>query len=125
HVMDGPAARKKAVTFPTGTDDWPSFLRLTAVVILRSMLFFGVTPFVALFFIHHFGTSKSVGGAALTTFLVAGAVGTLLGGWIGDRFTRLASMRSGFVLMVPALIGLVLAPNEWVAFVFVVVGGIA
>jgi MFS transporter, FSR family, fosmidomycin resistance protein len=124
-IMDGPAARKNAVPLPSGSDDWPSFLRLTAVVVVRSMLFFGVTSFVALYFIDHFGTSKAVGGAALTTFLVAGAVGTMLGGWIGDRFSRLLSMRLGFVLAVPALAGMVLAPGETVAFVFVAFAGIA
>ena len=124
-VMDGPAARKHTVPLPAGADDWPSFLRLTAVVVVRSMLFFGVTSFLALYFIDHFGTSKAVGGAALTTFLVAGAAGTLLGGWLGDRFSRLLSMRLGFVLSVPALAGLVLAPGEAVAFVFVALAGIA
>lgn len=125
NVMDGPAARKHAVAPPSGEDDWTSFLRLTAVVIVRSMLFFGVTSFLALYFIHHFETTKAVGGAALTTFLVAGAVGTLFGGWIGDRFSRLLSMRLGFVLSIPVLAGLVLASDEAVAFVFVALAGIA
>jgi FSR family fosmidomycin resistance protein-like MFS transporter len=124
-VMDGPAARRHPVSLPSGVDDWPAFLRLTAVVVVRSMLFFGVTSFLALYFIDHFGTSKAVGGAALTTFLVAGAAGTLLGGWVGDRFSRLLSMRLGFVLSVPALAGMLLAPGEAVAFLFVALAGIA
>jgi FSR family fosmidomycin resistance protein-like MFS transporter len=124
-IMDGPAAQRSAVPLPSGPDDWPAFLRLTAVVIVRSMLFFGVTSFVALYFIEHFDTSKAVGGAALTTFLIAGAAGTLLGGWIGDRFSRLTSMRLGFLLAVPALAGMVLAGGERLAFVFVALAGIA
>ena len=125
NIMDGPAAQKTAVPLPDRADDWPSFLRLTAVVVVRSMLFFGFTSFVALYFIHHFGASKAVGGAALTTFLVAGATGTLLGGWIGDRFGRLMSMRLGFLFAVPALAGMVLASSETVAFVFVALAGVA
>lgn len=125
NIMDGPAAQRDAVPLPSGVDDWPAFLHLTAVVIVRSMLFFGVTSFLALYFIEHFDTSKAVGGAALTTFLIAGAAGTLIGGWIGDRFSRLTSMRLGFLLAIPALGGVVLAGNERLAFLFVALAGIA
>lgn len=125
NIMDGPAAQRDAVPLPSGVDDWPAFLHLTAVVVVRSMLFFGVTSFLALYFIEHFDTSKAVGGAALTTFLIAGAAGTLIGGWIGDRFSRLTSMRLGFLLAIPALGGVVLAGNERLAFLFVALAGIA
>ena len=49
------------------------------------MLFFGVTSFIALYFIDDLGTTKVLGGVALTTFLTAGAIGTLVGGWLADR----------------------------------------
>ncbi len=58
-VLDGPAGQRRTHTLPTGVDDWPAFLRLTAVVVVRSMLFFGVTSFLALYFIHQLGTSTA------------------------------------------------------------------
>lgn len=124
-VLDGPDGRRRSVPLPTGVDDWPAFLRLTLVVVVRSILFFGLVTFLALYFIDELGASQGEGGAVITIFLVAGVTGTLLGGWLADRAGRLASLRVGFVLAVPALAGLVLAPNRPLAFVFVVLTGVA
>lgn len=96
-ILDRPGQRRTA-TLPTGVDDWPAFLRLTSVVVVRAVLFFGLTSFLALYFIHELGASPGVGGASLTLFLVAGGIGTLLGGWVADRHGRLTSIRLGFVL---------------------------
>src|SRR6185436_5233725 len=65
-------------------------------------------------FIRQLGASPGEGGAALTVFLVAGAGGTLLGGWIADRSGRLVSIRIGFAL----------ASNQSIALIFVVLAGI-
>jgi FSR family fosmidomycin resistance protein-like MFS transporter len=124
-VLDGPADAPKPAAHPPGPDNWPGFLRLTAVVVVRSIVFFGAVSFIALYFIHDFGSSQALGGAALTVFLTFGAVGTLLGGWLADRIGRLASIRIGFVAAIPSLLGLVLAPNYFVAMGFVAIFGIA
>ena len=124
-VLDGPPRHPRAVGLPVGADDWPAFLRLTSVVVVRSILFFGLTTFLALYFIDELGASTGQAGAALTLFLVAGAAGTLLGGWLADRAGRLLSIRIGFALAAPALTGLVLAPSRSVAMAFVVLTGIA
>ena len=115
----------RPVVHPPGPDNWPGFLRLTAVVVVRSIVFFGAVSFVALYFIHNFGTSQALGGAALTVFLTFGAVGTLIGGWLADRVGRLLSIRIGFALAIPSLVGLVLAPTWSVAMVFVALFGVA
>jgi FSR family fosmidomycin resistance protein-like MFS transporter len=124
-VLDGPAGTPKRVAHPPGPDNWPAFLRLTAVVVVRSIVFFGAVSFVALYFIHDFGTSEALGGLALSVFLFAGAGGTLIGGWLADRVGRLVSIRLGFAATVPALLGLVLSPDWVVALVFVAVFGVA
>lgn len=123
-VLDGRIGQRRTHTMPSGPDDWPAFLRLTAVVVVRSILFFGLTSFLALYFIRQLGASPGEGGAALTLFLVTGAGGTFLGGWIADRSGRLVSIQIGFALAVPGLLGLVLATNQLMALVFVVLTGI-
>ena len=123
-VLDGRIGQRRTHTMPSGNDDWPAFLRLTAVVVVRSILFFGLSSFLALYFIGQLGASPGQGGVALTVFLVAGACGTLLGGWVADRSGRLVSIRIGFALAVPGLLGLVLAANQLIALVFVVVTAI-
>lgn len=124
-VLDGPPGRPRATVAPTGVDDWPAFAWLTGVVMVRSVLFFGVTSFLALYFIDDLGASQAEAGTALTVFLLAGAAGTLLGGWIADRGGKLLSIRLGLVLTLPALLGLVLAPDRPVAMAFVVLTGVA
>ncbi|MEO7349734.1 MAG: MFS transporter, partial [Terrimesophilobacter sp.] len=124
-VLDGPAGSPRKVVHPPGPDNWPGFLRLTAVVVVRSIVFFGSVSFIALYFIHDFKTSQALGGAALTVFLSAGAIGTLLGGWLADRVGRLRSIRIGFVAAIPSLLGVVLAPNWPIAMLFVAIFGVA
>lgn len=124
-VLDGPIDAVRPAAHPRGADNWPGFLRLTAVVVVRSIVSFGSMSFIALYFIHNFHTSQALGGAALTAFLSAGAVGTLFGGWLADRVGRLRSIRIGFILTIPSLLGLVLATTWPVAMVFVVLFGVA
>jgi FSR family fosmidomycin resistance protein-like MFS transporter len=124
-VLHGPAGSPRTTSLPVGADDWPAFARLTAVVVVRSVLFFGLTSFLALYFIDELGASRAQGGAALTTFLVAGAAGTLLGGAVADRYGRLAAVRGGFALTVPGLLGLVLSQDLVVGFAFTAVTGVA
>ncbi|TAM68197.1 MAG: MFS transporter [Microbacteriaceae bacterium] len=124
-VLDGHTAEKRRPTAVVGDDNWPAFLRLTAIVVVRSIVFFGLTSFLALYFIHSLDATAFEGGAALTLFLIAGAGGTLVGGWLADRFGRLLSIRIGFALTVPAMAGIVLASSWPVAMVFVGITGVA
>ena len=106
-------------------DDWRSFARLTAVVTARSIAYFGVASLLALFVIRRFHEPTAVGSAALTTFVAAGAVGSLTGGWLADRWRRLATVRLGYACAIPALILLAAAPNVEVAFAAAILSGLA
>ena len=97
-------------------DDWRSFARLTAVVVTRSIAYFGVASLLALFVIRRFHEPTAVGSAALTAFVAAGAVGSLTGGWLADRWRRLATMRLGYACGIPALLLVAAAPNVFVVF---------
>jgi MFS transporter, FSR family, fosmidomycin resistance protein len=124
-VLDGPVSSTRRVPTIDGVDDWPAFLRLTAVVVVRSIVFFGLTSFLALYFIHNLDATVVEGGAALTLFLICGAVGTLTGGWMADRWGRLKSIRFGFMLTIPAMAGIVLSPSWPIAMIFVALTGVA
>jgi MFS transporter, FSR family, fosmidomycin resistance protein len=69
------------------------------------------------------GGSQTLGEAALATFLGCGALGTLVGGHLADRFGRLPVLRAGYLLMIPSLIGLVAVGRPWI-FVFIVVSAL-
>jgi FSR family fosmidomycin resistance protein-like MFS transporter len=124
-TLERPTSRGTRPALPTGRDNWPAFLTLTVIVVIRSILFFGFTSFVALYFINHLGTSQATGGAALTTFLVCGALGSLLGGWLGDRFHPLIPIRAGFVLSVPTLACVLWVDSVPIAFLLTAAAGVA
>jgi FSR family fosmidomycin resistance protein-like MFS transporter len=94
-----------------GTDDWRLFGWLTLLVVLRSVLYFGISSLLALYVITEFGAEQAVASAILTTFLGVGAAATLLGGWLADRRGRLTSIRLGYGLCLPALLLLLAAPG--------------
>ena len=72
----------------TGHDEWGPFARLASVVGLRSAVFFGLQAFIPVYFAVELGTSEAAGNGALSVMLVAGAVGTYVGGRLVDRLGR-------------------------------------
>ena len=71
-----------------GIDDWASFGKLSAFVIVRSMAYLGSVAFLPLYFVEVLRTSPAVGDAALVAYLLSGAFGTVAGGPMADRFGR-------------------------------------
>lgn len=91
-------------------DDWRAFGRLVAVIIGWSIPFVTVTSLVSLHAQRDLGQSTAAGAVALTSYTAAGAAGTLLGGWVGDRYGRMTSVRVGYLAALPALLGVAWAP---------------
>jgi MFS family permease len=75
--------------------------------------------------IRKFGEPTVVGSAALTAFVAAGVAGSLAGGWLADRWQRLATIRLGYAAAIPALAVLAVAPDVAVAFGAAIVAGLA
>jgi FSR family fosmidomycin resistance protein-like MFS transporter len=115
HLTSVPEAPGIPVPHPSGSssaaarDAWGAFSRLTAAVVARAVLFFGLNTFIPLYWIHVLGQSKAAGATALTVFAAAGVVGTLLGGRLADRWglTRVAAI--GFCALVPLVPALLAA----------------
>jgi MFS transporter, FSR family, fosmidomycin resistance protein len=122
-LLPRPVATGRTSAAPAGRDDWPAFARLTAVIVTRAVLYFGLSSFLALYVTRQLGGSQTLGEIALATFLGCGALGTLLGGHLADRFGRLPVLRVGYFLMVPSLIGLVAVGRPWV-FIFIVLSAL-
>jgi MFS transporter, FSR family, fosmidomycin resistance protein len=71
-----------------GRELWGAFIFLTTVVMIRSVVFFGLNTFIPLYWIVVLHASKAGGGYALSILLSASAVGTLAGGWMADWYGR-------------------------------------
>ena len=85
-----------------------AFVRLTGVVILRSVAFFSFVAFIPLYWLEVLGATPALSNASLTILLGAGVVGTLGGGWLADRW-RARPIVIGGLIGVGALLSVLLA----------------
>jgi FSR family fosmidomycin resistance protein-like MFS transporter len=76
---------------------------LLVVVGLRSVAHMGLFTFIPLWEIHK-GHGAAYGTFVLALFLFAGAIGTLLGGPLADRFGRRPVLRASFVVATPLIL---------------------
>ncbi|WP_405640399.1 MFS transporter [Streptomyces sp. NBC_00019] len=123
------AAGRRSVSGGTsagaGRDDWPSFLRLSGAIVCRSVVFVGLSAFVSLYVRERTGGGEMAGTVALCVLYAGGAVGTVAGGRLADRYGRLTVVRRSYVLTVLAVAGLVLVPGPLVhAFVALTSAGL-
>jgi FSR family fosmidomycin resistance protein-like MFS transporter len=100
-----------ATTTATASDDWHSFLRLSAAIMTRSIVFVGLGAFISLYARQRTGGGSLAGTAALFVLYAGSAAGTLAGGKLATRYGRLPVVRWSYALTVPAVAGVVLAPG--------------
>jgi MFS transporter, FSR family, fosmidomycin resistance protein len=89
-------------------DNWRGIWLLLAIVGLRSLAHMGLFTFIPLYEISR-GESAAYGTRVLALFLFAGALGTLLGGPLADRFGRRRVLLGSFVVSPPLILVYVLA----------------
>ena len=99
-----PMVMAAALGIPHATrEQWGDFIRLTIVVILRSIVFFGLNTFIPLYWISTLHGSKAGAGLALSTMLAAVVLGTLMGGRMADRYGRTTVVAVSMAALVPVL----------------------
>lgn len=96
-------------------DNWPAFYKLCAVVFSRSVIFYGFNTFIALYFIQQLGQNKAVSTFILSAFYAIGAVSTLLGGHLADKYGNVRIVRASFAVLLPAIILFTCASNVYAA----------
>ncbi|MFG2004603.1 MFS transporter [Spirillospora sp. NPDC048911] len=116
----GGAARPPA----RGRDDWPAFRVLSAVVILRSITYVGLSSFLSLFVQQRVHPGDAAGGAALFVLFAGGAVGTVLGGRLAKRWGRIRTVRRAYAVAILAVAGVVLVPGP-ALYGLIAIAGIA
>lgn len=102
-----PTVRARA----TGTDDWPSFAKLSGAIVCRSIVFVGLSAFISLYIRQRVGGGPLAGTAALFVLYLGGAIGTVAGGRLATRFGRIPVVRWSYALTVLAVAGVVLVPG--------------
>jgi FSR family fosmidomycin resistance protein-like MFS transporter len=103
---------------------WGPFVVLGGVIALRSFVYFGLVTFIPLYYVADLHTSKALGNAALAAMLLGGALGTLIGGPLADRFGRRAVLVGSMLALPPLVVGF-LVSGPALAVVFAALAGAA
>jgi MFS transporter, FSR family, fosmidomycin resistance protein len=85
-------------------EQWGDFVRLTTVVVLRSIAFFGLSTFLPIYWTANLHGTKTGGGMALTALATSVALGTLIGGRLADRYGRKTVIAGSLAAFVPLLL---------------------
>jgi FSR family fosmidomycin resistance protein-like MFS transporter len=108
---------ERTAAAPAARDAWGPFAWLMVIVSFWSIAYVGTTSFVALYSIQEFGVATTTASVALTVFPAAGAVGTLTGGVLADKYGRRTIMRIGYLLAALGAAAIVGAPNVVVVII--------
>jgi FSR family fosmidomycin resistance protein-like MFS transporter len=98
-----PARVQLEAAMATGAEESRGLALLLGVIGLRSVAHMGLFTFVPLYEIAR-GHGAGHGTRLLSMFLIAGAIGTLFGGPLADRFGRRAVLRWSFVAATPLIL---------------------
>ncbi|MET8502247.1 MFS transporter [Streptomyces microflavus] len=105
------SAAPGTATAAPAPDDVASFVKLALAVVCRSIVFVGLSTFIAFYVRERTGGGAAAGTAALVVLYLGGAVGTVLGGALAERRDRVTVVRRSYLLTVGAVAGLVFLPG--------------
>jgi FSR family fosmidomycin resistance protein-like MFS transporter len=106
----------------TMEDDWPALARLGSLVCLRSGIYFGLQAFFPTYFVTQLGASEALGNGALTVMLIAGAIGTVVGGVLVDRVGPRFVVIGSTALLLPLLSALPLVEEALAVILLALIG---
>lgn len=92
-------------------DDWGSFVKLSLAVVCRSIVFVGMSTFIAFHVRRQMGGGTAAGTAALFVLYLGGAVGTVLGSNLAHRWDRVTVVSMSYLATVAAVAGVVFVPG--------------
>ena len=97
------------------------FIRLWFLVVLRSLTYFSLFSFLPIIFTHQ-GLSTLQTGMMTSFFLLGGAVGGIVGGWLADRVHERAVIAGALAIAFPTLQLSLMLPGGW-GIAFLMLGG--
>ncbi len=95
---------------------------LILVVTMRSWMQMGLVTFIPFYYINHLKGDPLLAGKMVTTFLISGTIGTLVGARLADRWGHKNFLTLTMFLMIPLLI-LFLKIQGWGTFVILALSG--
>lgn len=110
-ALDTTTRTNSLATEPKGTDDRASFVKLSLAVVFRSIVFVGLSAFISLYAQQRTSGGTTAGVAALFVLYLGGAVGTVLGGSLANRWARVTVVGWSYLITVGAVAGVVFVPG--------------
>ncbi len=98
------------------------FSLLTAIVILRSWVHFGMVTYLPQYYVNYLGRSEGYAAMLTTVFLLAGAGGTLVAGRVADRIGLRNVVLISMGLMAPLMYWFTVAEGYWVMILVAMLG---
>lgn len=113
---------KKEARKPLTRDQKRSFLLLVTVATLRAWTQFGMATYIPFYYINYLKGNPMLAGKLVSTFLLAGAMGTLLGAPLADRWGHKRFLSTTLALSSPLLL-LFYRSSGPMTFVFLATSG--
>jgi len=113
-VLSTPGQRRAAtagMAVVAARDDRASFVRLALAVVFRSIVYIGLSTFISLYAKQRMHGSTAAGTAALFVLYLGGAVGSVLGGMLANRWGRVTVVRWSYLIAIGAVAGVVFVPG--------------
>lgn len=101
-------------------DDWKSFFKVSACITSRSIVTYGLTTFIPLYFVAVMMLPEVSASATLTLYSLVAAGATLFGGRIADRLGFLRIIRGGFLMLVIVMLIFPMVNNVYLAILLLV-----
>lgn len=104
------------------TTNWSAFIRLTIVIVLRSILYYGLLAFLPLYLIKIRNLPIPEANGALTILAISGALGALVLGNLADRIGQKRVLLISLALMTPLIALLLNIERGFIPVLLVFVG---
>ena len=101
-------------------DDWKGFIKLCIVVFCRSIISNGLSTFMSLYFIQILLQNETFSNSTLSLYYGVGAMVTLFGGGLADKYGYQKMIRISFMIFLPAMIVFALTDNLIIALLVLI-----
>ncbi len=112
--------KKKFGARTEGEDDWKSFFKVASCVTGRSIVAYGMSTFIPLYFAAVLMFSEASASATLALYSVVAATATLFGGRMADSIGFSRIIKTGFLCLAPLLLIFPLVHNAYLAVLFLI-----
>jgi FSR family fosmidomycin resistance protein-like MFS transporter len=103
-VQDAHREAKKETKAPLSRDQKTSFALLLIIATLRAWIQFGMVAYIPFYYINYLKGNPLYAGKLVSTFLLAGVAGTLIGAPLADRWGHKKFLLTTLLLAFPLLV---------------------